>query len=193
MTALERDFSPISDWRASADYRMTVAKNLLRRCFIETTAPGQRDTAGGPRRHRDPGLCPCLKRRSKAACRSRCATTAGTSTSPARPPTSTTCRSRRGLLHIALGLSTVAHGRIRKLDLAPVRAAEGVALVLTAADVPGVNDISPTHRHDEPILAEETVEYVGQPIFRRGGAHARSGAARGAAGGDRLRGAAGRC
>lgn len=71
----------------------------------------------------------------------------------------------QGLLHVALGLSTVAHGRIRRLDLAPVRAAEGVALVLTAADVPGVNDISPTHRHDEPILAEGTVEYVGQPIF----------------------------
>ncbi|WP_420349841.1 xanthine dehydrogenase molybdopterin binding subunit [Pelagibius sp.] len=71
----------------------------------------------------------------------------------------------QGLLHVALGLSTVAHGRICRLDLAPVRAAEGVVLVLTAADVPGVNDISPTHRHDEPILAEETVEYVGQPIF----------------------------
>ncbi|WP_299391428.1 xanthine dehydrogenase molybdopterin binding subunit [Pelagibius sp.] len=71
----------------------------------------------------------------------------------------------QGLLHVALGLSTVAHGRIRKLDLAPVRAAEGVVLVLTASDVPGVNDISPTHRHDEPILAEETVAYVGQPIF----------------------------
>jgi xanthine dehydrogenase small subunit len=37
--ALEADFSPITDWRASAGYRMTVAKNLLRRCFIETTDP----------------------------------------------------------------------------------------------------------------------------------------------------------
>src|SRR3546814_11991103 len=46
-----------------------------------------------------------------------------------------------------------------------VRAAPGVALVLTAADIPGVNDISPTHRHDEPILAEDIVEYAGQPIF----------------------------
>jgi len=48
MTALERDFSPISDWRASADYRMTVAKNLLRRCFIETTAPESATRLVGP-------------------------------------------------------------------------------------------------------------------------------------------------
>jgi xanthine dehydrogenase large subunit len=46
-----------------------------------------------------------------------------------------------------------------------VRAAPGVVTVLTAADIPGVNDISPTHRHDEPILAEAVVEYAGQPIF----------------------------
>lgn len=71
----------------------------------------------------------------------------------------------QGLLHICLGLSTIAHGRIAKLDLEAVRKAEGVVLVMTAADVPGENDISPTHRHDEPILAEETVHYVGQPIF----------------------------
>ncbi|NIA68691.1 xanthine dehydrogenase small subunit [Pelagibius litoralis] len=39
MAALAEDFSPISDWRASADYRLKVSQNLLRRCFIETTEP----------------------------------------------------------------------------------------------------------------------------------------------------------
>jgi len=33
----EKDFTPLSDMRASADYRMTVAKNLLKRFFLETT------------------------------------------------------------------------------------------------------------------------------------------------------------
>nr|WP_129951292.1 xanthine dehydrogenase small subunit [Rahnella sp. RFA10(1/100)] len=37
--ALERDFTPISDFRASREYRMQVAKNLLRRCHIEMTSP----------------------------------------------------------------------------------------------------------------------------------------------------------
>ena len=33
--ALERDFKPISDMRASGIYRMEVAKNLLEKCFTE--------------------------------------------------------------------------------------------------------------------------------------------------------------
>ncbi|MEQ8354799.1 MAG: xanthine dehydrogenase molybdopterin binding subunit [Kiloniellaceae bacterium] len=71
----------------------------------------------------------------------------------------------QGLLHVCLGLSTVAHARLGRVNLDAVRAAPGVELVLTAEDIPGENDISPTHRHDEPILAEEEVVYAGQPIF----------------------------
>jgi xanthine dehydrogenase small subunit len=37
MQALEQDFAPIGDWRASAAYRSMAARNLLRRLFIETT------------------------------------------------------------------------------------------------------------------------------------------------------------
>ncbi len=37
--ALGRDFQPIGDVRASAAYRMTVARNLLRRLLIETISP----------------------------------------------------------------------------------------------------------------------------------------------------------
>jgi xanthine dehydrogenase large subunit len=70
-----------------------------------------------------------------------------------------------GLLHVYLGISARAHARIKRLDLTPVRQAPGVVLVLTAAGIPGVNDVSPTHRHDEPLLAAGSVEYVGQPLF----------------------------
>mgnify|MGYP001216130682 CR=1 FL=1 len=70
-----------------------------------------------------------------------------------------------GLLHIQLGLSTEAHARLVRLDVEPVRRAEGVVCVLTAADVPGENDVSPTHRHDEPLLATDLVQFVGQPLF----------------------------
>jgi xanthine dehydrogenase small subunit len=37
MAALEADFTPLSDMRASAAYRMLGAKNLLRRAFLEST------------------------------------------------------------------------------------------------------------------------------------------------------------
>jgi xanthine dehydrogenase small subunit len=40
--ALDRDFTPISDMRASAVYRMTVAKNLFRRFWHEHGAAGAR-------------------------------------------------------------------------------------------------------------------------------------------------------
>jgi xanthine dehydrogenase large subunit len=70
-----------------------------------------------------------------------------------------------GTLHGCLGLSIVTHGAIRSLDLSEVRSAPGVVDVLTGGDVPGVNDISPTGRHDEPVLAEGKVQFFGQPIF----------------------------
>jgi xanthine dehydrogenase small subunit len=39
MAALDQEFEPIDDWRASAAYRMTVAKNLLRRLQLRLTRP----------------------------------------------------------------------------------------------------------------------------------------------------------
>lgn len=35
-TALATDFTPLSDFRASKEYRLLVAQNLLRRCFLES-------------------------------------------------------------------------------------------------------------------------------------------------------------
>ncbi|HEY1152278.1 MAG TPA: xanthine dehydrogenase molybdopterin binding subunit, partial [Pseudolabrys sp.] len=70
-----------------------------------------------------------------------------------------------GTLHAGLGLSTVAHGTVKSLDLSAVRAAPGVVDVLTYEDVPGDNDISPSGMHDDPVLAAGKVEFHGQPIF----------------------------
>ena len=66
--------------------------------------------------------------------------------------------------HLAFGLSTVAHGEITAMDLSAVRAAPGVVAVLTAADLPFANDVSPS-AHDEPMLSTGTVHHVGQPVF----------------------------
>jgi xanthine dehydrogenase large subunit len=70
----------------------------------------------------------------------------------------------RGTLHAAFGLSQRAHARIRTMDLAAVRATPGVVAVITAADLPGANDVGPIV-HDDPILAANEVQYLGQPIF----------------------------
>src|SRR5690606_18841216 len=51
-----------------------------------------------------------------------------------------------------------------KLDLDAVKAAPGVVRVLTAADVPGINDVS-SSVGDDPMLAEERIDFWGQVIF----------------------------
>ena len=70
-----------------------------------------------------------------------------------------------GLLHACLGLAETPHGRIRAIDLEAVHKAAGVVAVLTAKDMPGSNDISPTGRNDEPVLADGLVQFYGQPVF----------------------------
>jgi xanthine dehydrogenase large subunit len=74
-------------------------------------------------------------------------------------------RAPADLLHGYVGTSDCVHGRIRRLDLSAVRAFPGVVAVLTAGDIPGANQISPTHRDDEPIFADDLVSFAGQPIF----------------------------
>lgn len=69
-----------------------------------------------------------------------------------------------GTLHAALGLSPVAHGHIDALDLQEIRHLPGVVAILTARDIPGHNDCGPIV-HDDPILAEGEVRYLGQPVF----------------------------
>ena len=44
IAALEADYQPLSDQRASAAYRMAVAKNLLKKALIEIAAGSDRDT-----------------------------------------------------------------------------------------------------------------------------------------------------
>ncbi len=68
-----------------------------------------------------------------------------------------------GLLHAAVFGSPFPHGHLRGLELATARAVEGVVAVLTAADVPGHNQIGGMVQ-DEPLLAAGDVHFVGQPI-----------------------------
>lgn len=69
-----------------------------------------------------------------------------------------------GTLHAALGLSPVANGTLKALDLAAIRALPGVVSVLTAADIPGTNDCG-SIVHDDPIFADGELRYLGQPVF----------------------------
>ncbi|WP_428641502.1 xanthine dehydrogenase molybdopterin binding subunit [Roseibium sp.] len=70
-----------------------------------------------------------------------------------------------GTLHVAPGWARQAvRGRIQSVDLADVRSAPGVVTVLTARDIPGINDCSSAFGGD-PVLAEDEVLFYGQVIF----------------------------
>ena len=179
MAALPRDFTPLTDMRASAGYRATgggePAATLVHR---DAPTPEAETRLVGDRR---PG--PCLSPRSPNA-------SAAASHAAAPHDSAHLHVSRRGRLHrrharaaraCCTSTSASAPARTRASGASTssrVRAAPGVVLVLTAADIPGANDVSPTHRHDEPMFADDAGR-VRRPAAVRGGRRdPRRGAAR---------------
>ncbi len=67
-------------------------------------------------------------------------------------------------LHLAFGLSQIAHGTINSINLDAVKNAPGVVSVWEARDLPSDCDCSPSV-HDEPLLARDKIMYFGQPVF----------------------------
>jgi xanthine dehydrogenase large subunit len=69
-----------------------------------------------------------------------------------------------GTVHVVPGCADAVRGRIQAIDLDAVRRAPDVVAVLTAKDIPAVNDCSP-EQGDHPVLAGERILYHGQPVF----------------------------
>ncbi|WP_240757633.1 xanthine dehydrogenase molybdopterin binding subunit [Nakamurella flava] len=67
----------------------------------------------------------------------------------------------KDLLHAWPLQAPHAHAKITKLDVTPAYAVPGVVRVLTAADVPGVNDAG--IKHDEPLFGDE-VRFYGHAV-----------------------------
>jgi len=67
-------------------------------------------------------------------------------------------------LHVALGVSRIARGKILELDLTQVKEFPGVITVLTTADIPGENNFGGAVK-DDPIFPESQIDFYGQPLF----------------------------
>jgi xanthine dehydrogenase large subunit len=70
---------------------------------------------------------------------------------------------QQGTLYAAVYESPLAHGVLKSLDLGAAQKAPGVVRILTAADIPGRNQIGGIVP-DEPLLAEGHVHFRGQPV-----------------------------
>jgi nicotinate dehydrogenase large molybdopterin subunit len=68
-----------------------------------------------------------------------------------------------GMLHVQVLRSPHAHARIVSIDTSAAEAMEGVAGVITSADVPGEDGFG-VFVNDQPIMARGKVRYVGEAV-----------------------------
>jgi len=141
---LEKTFTPLDDLRGSATYRRTVVKSSFEKFVGGDDSSPSRPTATFSGGHGIPHE-----------------SATGHVTGGARYVHDTALA--RPMLELWAIRSQVAHGTIRRLDLAAVKSSPGVMAVLTAEDIPGANNSGPV-RHDEPLLAEHEILFHGQAI-----------------------------
>jgi len=75
-----------------------------------------------------------------------------------------------GACHLQFVRSTVAHARIRSVDVSDALQAPGVIAAFTGADLAGLPELAPpvaglvNARMSQPLLARDVVRYVGEPV-----------------------------
>ena len=164
--ALNQDFTPITDLRASADYRMGVSKNLLTRLFIEIgnsdtnirvsryATSGQSTVSFPSNKHLDNKDTVGMQVPHDSATKHVSGKAVYTDDHPAY----------ENMLYACIGFSKHARAKITSIDLKAVLESDGVVDILTLEDVPGSTDIGPVFAGD-PLLAGDEAEFWGQPLF----------------------------
>lgn len=150
---LAGEFSPIDDHRSGAAYRRELVTSLFQKFFdgatscaqdaplgFEPTPPWEVAPAGRGLSH------------ESAALHVTGAAQYVDDTAHARP-----------MLEMWPVTSPHAHARIVSIDTSEAAREPGVAIVLTAKDVPGMNDVGAV-RHDEPLFAEKETQFVGHIV-----------------------------
>ncbi len=71
-----------------------------------------------------------------------------------------------GMLHGKIARSSIPHGKIKSIDVAPALAVEGVHAVITGEDIRRLipDPYYGPAFHDQPILALDKVRYCGEPL-----------------------------
>ncbi len=69
-----------------------------------------------------------------------------------------------GLLYVKVFDSPIAHGKIRKIDVTEAEQLDGIVKIFSHKDIPGENQIGGIIP-DEPFLADDIVDFRGQPIL----------------------------
>jgi xanthine dehydrogenase molybdopterin binding subunit/xanthine dehydrogenase small subunit len=143
-TVLATEFTPITDFRGTKEYRAQLITNLLEK-FFHGDDPREAQTPL-------PTATPPMDALPHESGHKHV-------TGEALYVDDTT----RGMLETWFVLSPHARAKIKRRDATEARRMPGIHAVLLADDVPGMNDVGPV-RHDEPLLATDEVHYHSQPI-----------------------------
>ena len=179
--AVSKDFTPLTDLRASAGYRSRVAGNLVVKAMAEIAGVSPRHhaycriTGWSPMPPNDAVLEAPLRHVYKPLPHD-----SGAKHVQGAAEYIDDMPEPVGTLHVAVGGSPVARGT-HPADRS-CRGAERRLASLPSSrrrDIPGKNDISPGHA-DEPVFAQDRVDFHGQPVFAvdRHVARCRAGARR---------------
>lgn len=144
---IEETFQPLDDLRGSAACRRMLARDLYQKYLHGDDAPLFLDPAGS----------------DFAATARAMPHESAVAHVTGRADYTRDAALRSGALNVWPVRSTVARGTIEEIDISRALAAPGVRAVLTAADVPGLNNTGPS-RHDEPLFAEKDIFFRGQLV-----------------------------
>jgi xanthine dehydrogenase large subunit len=150
---LAAEFTPISDARASADYRRALVPALLEKFF-----DGARSEAMDLPLRFEPSAPAGAADETRAL---RHESAWGHVTGRAQYVDDQA--RRRPMLEVWPVMAPHAHARIKRRDASAAREMPGVAAVLLAEDVPGKNDVGAV-REDEVLLAQDEVLYHGHLV-----------------------------
>lgn len=149
VACLASEFSPLSDLRGSAHYRAALIVDLFLKHLVKEVRPAIRDfgkaTFQGPEGEASPHESAVAH-----------------VTGAARYVEDDALRNQSAL-RVWPVRSIYARARILELDITAAEAEPSIHCILTAQDIPGLNNTGPVV-HDEPLLAEEEVHYHGQLI-----------------------------
>ncbi len=156
LSVLTSEFTPISDVRGSATYRQRLITNLLHK-FYRDTADG-RNGSGLAEGRPSVVLTRSLDEREAALPHE-----SGHKHVTGEAIYVDDATANQNMLEVWPVCSPYAHARIVRRDISKARDVSGVAAILLAEDIPGLNDVGAV-RHDEVLLADMEVYYHGQIV-----------------------------
>ena len=165
---LEKEFMPISDVRGSAEYRGGLIMSLLEKFFAKGSARVPRASSGVAPEPLADKFLNLVERNFRRDAENHRPEACAPHESAHKHVTGEAIYTddigaRKKMLEVWPVCAPHARAKILKRDASAAKTMPGIAAVLLAEDVPGLNDVGAV-RHDEILLADKEVFFHGQII-----------------------------